>query len=76
MLVGRQLLGDEASIIKHAALRSGEAYKHTLETWRELVSEVVGGMGLEVEHESEMMDIKRNREERKWKMMRFCVALK
>lgn len=75
MLVGRQIATDTPGTIKHVALRRGEAFHHDIESWKELVREVAKQMGLKVDVEADLMDLKRDRVDRKWKMMRFCIAL-
>lgn len=75
MLLGRQIATEEPGSIKHAQLRSGEAYNHNIDTWKTLVAETTEQMGLRANVEAELTDVKRNRADRKWKMMRFCIEL-
>lgn len=75
MLIGRQIAAEEPGTIQHAQLRSGEAYNHDVQTWKKLVAEVTGQIGLNVKVEVELDEVKRERVDRKWKMMKFCLEI-
>lgn len=75
MLFGRQIAADEPGTIQRAQLRSNEAYHHDVESWRKLVREVTEKLGLQALVEAELTEDKRNRDDRKWKMMRFSIEL-
>lgn len=75
MLIGRQIAMEQPGSIKHAQLRSGEAYNHNIDSWKKLVADVTDELGVKADVEVALMEVKREKGERKWKMMRFCVAL-
>lgn len=73
MLLGRQIATVEPGVVKHPALRSGEAYHHSIDTWERLVAEIAENVGLEMDVVVDISEVKRDGN---WKMMRFCISRK
>ncbi|KAK3672949.1 hypothetical protein LTR78_007059 [Recurvomyces mirabilis] len=77
MLFGRQTAVANAGAIKLSATRSGEMYRHTPESWKELLEQVVKQMALDAECSVEPTgDQKLTTGVGIWNMVRFCVILR
>ncbi|CAJ2505429.1 Uu.00g128230.m01.CDS01 [Anthostomella pinea] len=77
MIFGRQTAVARATVLKHPATRSGEMYRHDLESFRDLVAGVAEKSGIEVDIEVHYVDGRLGAMSAEgWKMVRFCVSLK
>jgi len=78
MVFGRQTAVEKATVLKHPATRSGEMYRHDLESFKKLVAGVAEKCGIKVDIEVNYVDqqLGAMSTAEGWKMVRFCVTLK
>ncbi|KAK3112009.1 hypothetical protein LTR53_012151 [Teratosphaeriaceae sp. CCFEE 6253] len=75
MVFGRQSGVEKPGVLKHPATRSGEMYRHDVESWQTLMEEVVAGAGVRAVCECEGYESGNTQMAGVYGLMRFCLRL-